>query len=99
MLKSEPSAYRYAVEQAGMAASRRMQNTFDGAIREVQAERKRLAGIIGGGAGPGAATLVGSGSCRAGVPVWAWGRCAAVPGDPVGCQSGVASFIVGEDDR
>lgn len=33
MLKSEPSAYRYAVEQAGMAASHRMQNTFDGAIR------------------------------------------------------------------
>lgn len=47
MLKSEPSAYRYAVEQAGMVASQRMQNTFDGAIREVQAERKRLAGIIG----------------------------------------------------
>lgn len=47
MLKIEPSSYRYAVEQAGMAASQRMQNTFDGAIREVQAERKRLAGIIG----------------------------------------------------
>jgi len=47
MLKSEPSAYRYAVEQAGMVASQRMQNTFDGAIREVQVERNRLAGIIG----------------------------------------------------
>lgn len=47
VLKIEPSSYRHAVEQAGMAASREMQGTFDSAIREVQGERKQLAGIIG----------------------------------------------------
>lgn len=47
MLKIEPSSYRHAVEQAGMAASREMRGVFDSAIREVQGERRQLAGIIG----------------------------------------------------
>ena len=46
-LKIEPSSYRHAVEQAGMAASREMRGSFDSAIREVRTERQHLAGIIG----------------------------------------------------
>lgn len=47
MLKIEPTSYRHAVEQAGMAASQRMQGVVDSAIREVQVERRKLAGIVG----------------------------------------------------
>lgn len=98
MLKSEPSAYRYAVEQAGMAASQRMQNTFDGAIREVQAERKRLAGIIGEArdrerqrwwlmGASGLAFLCGLGVAAPLFRVIPWGA-----------NLGIASFVVGGDD-
>lgn len=98
MLKSEPSAYRYAVEQAGMAASQRMQNTFDGAIREVQAERKRLAGIIGEARDReqqrwwvlGAAGLAFL--CGLGVAVPLFREI------PWGGDLRIASFIVGGDD-
>lgn len=47
VLKMTPESYRRGVEQAGLAASREMAGVFQKAIGEVQAERKRLAGIIG----------------------------------------------------
>lgn len=99
MLKSEPSSYRYAVEQAGIAASQRMQGVFDSAIREVQVERRQLAGIVGEARDRyrqrwwvlGASGLAFLCGFAVAAPLFR-----VIPWD---ANLGVASFIVGGSDR
>jgi Family of unknown function (DUF6118) len=99
MLKIEPSVYRHAVEQAGMAASREMRGTFDSAIREVRAERQQLAGIIGQARARARQEwwLLGVGATCLVVGVLVSPVVASVLPTALGTR--IASFIVGEADR